>query len=75
MAHGSFFPEQRKSLLLTHRYRDLINGYQWEREGGMGKVRVRDKEVQTSMDKNKLQGYIVQHRECRLYFTPTLNGV
>ena len=41
----------------------------------MGKIRVGDKEVQTSVDKNKLQGYIVQHRECRLYFTPTLNGV
>ena len=54
MAHGSSSPEQRNSLLLTHRYRDLTNGYQWEREGDMGKIRVGDKEVQTSMHKNKL---------------------
>ena len=73
MARGSFFPEHRNSLLLTHRYRDLTNGYQWEREEGMGKIRVGDKEAQTSMHKNKLQGHIVQHRECSLYFTPTLN--
>ena len=75
MAHGSSSPEQRNSLLLTHRYRDLTNGYQWEREGGMGKIRVGDKEVQTSMHKNKLQEYFVQHRKCSLYFTTTLNGV
>ena len=75
MAHSSFFPEQRNSMLLTHRYRDQTSGHQWERKRGMDKIRVGDKEVQTSMTKNKLQGYIVQHKEYSQYFIINLNEV
>ena len=48
----------------------------WWLPVGRGKMRVGDEEVQTTMYKiNKLQGYIVQHREYSQYFTVTLNGV
>ena len=59
-------------LKLTHRYREPTSGYQWgERKGEVG-----DWEVQNTMHKiNKLQGYIVQHREYNQYFIITLKGV
>ena len=45
-----------------------------EREVGRGKIGVGDEEVQTTMYKiNKLQGYIVQHREYSQYFLITIN--
>ena len=50
-----------------------------EREWGRSKIGVGDKEVQNSMYSmykiNKLQGYIVQHREYSQYFIITINGV
>ena len=47
-----------------------------EREVGRGKIGVGDEEVQTTMYKtNKLQGYIVQHKEYSQYFIINLNGV
>ena len=47
-----------------------------ERIGGWGKIGEGDEEVQTTMYQiNKLQGYIVQHREYSQYFIITLKGV
>ena len=51
----------RKYIL---RYREQSSGYQWGESMGEGKIRIRDLGVQTTMYKiNKLQRYIVQHRE------------
>ena len=50
-----------------HRYRELVvtTG---EKEVGRGKIGVGDEEVQTTMYKiNKIQGYIIQHREYSQY--------
>ena len=59
----------------THRYREQTSGYQGERGWG-SKTGAETYEVQTIMYKiNKLQGYIVQHREYSQYFIITLNGV
>ena len=60
----------------THRFREQTSGYQWGE--GQGKVQYRHRElrVQTTMcNKNKLQRYIVQHREYGQYFIITINGV
>ena len=47
-----------------------------EKESERGKIRVGDEEIQNTMCKiNKLQGYIIQHREYSQYFIITLNGV
>ena len=49
-----------------------------EREGGRGKIGVGEEEVQTidTMYKiNKLQGYIIQHKEYSQHFIITINGV
>ena len=48
----------------THRYREQTSGYQLGEERERGKIGVGDEEVQTTMYKiNKLQGYIIQHRD------------
>ena len=61
----------------THRYREKTSCYQWGEGRGRGKVGVGDKEVQTTTyyKINKLQGYVVQHREYSQYFIITINGV
>ena len=47
-----------------------------EREGWKGKIRVGDYEAQTIMYKiNKLQRYVIQHREYSQYFIIMLNVV
>ena len=47
-----------------------------ERGGGRRNVRVWEEGIQTTMCKiNKLQGYIVQHREYSQYFIITINGI
>ena len=47
-----------------------------KRQRGKGQDGVGDQEVQTTMYKiNKLQGYILQHREYSQYFIITINGV
>ena len=59
----------------THRYRELVvtSG---ERVGRRVKSAVGDLEAQTTMyEINKLQGYIVQHREYSRYFIITLSGI
>ena len=54
----------------THRYREQTSGYQWGGgKTGMG-LRGTNYHVQ-----NKLQGYIVQHREYSQYFIITINGI
>ena len=59
----------------THICREQTSGYQWGEGRGRGNIGVGDKEVQTTMYKmNKLQGYIVQHREYSQYFK-TIYGV
>ena len=60
----------------THRYRGQTSGYRCGEVRGKGKPGVGNKEVQTTMyEINKLQGYIVQHREYSQYFMITVNGV
>ena len=60
----------------THRYREQTSGYQQEERRRRAKTWIGDLEVQTTMCKiNKLQRYIVQHREYSQYCIITLNGV
>ena len=60
----------------THRYREQTSGHQWGKEGRRGKIDVCDQEVQITMYKiNRLQGYILQHKEHSQYFIITLNRV
>ena len=59
----------------THRYREHVSGYQWGERRMKGQNRGEDSEVQTiRCEINKLQGYIVQHREYSQYFIVTING-
>ena len=51
----------------THRYGEQTSGYQYREGRGEG---------QSTMYKiNKLQGYIVQHREYSQYIIITINGL
>ena len=59
----------------THRYREQTSGYQWGKEAREGQDRGRGVRGTTMYKINKLQGYIVQHREYSQYFIITLNGV
>ena len=61
---------------LTHRYREQTSIASGERKGRMGKIGIGDWEIQTTIYKiNKLQEYIVEHREYSQYLIITLNGV
>ena len=56
----------------TYRYREQTSGYQWGEGSVEGKKGFRRLKVQTIMYKiNKVQGYIVQHRERNQYFITT----
>ena len=61
--------------ITKHRFTNIENKLvvtRGEREGGWGKIGVGDQEIQTTMYKiNKLQGYIVHHREYSQYFIIT----
>ena len=60
----------------THRYREQTSIISGEREERKGKIAVGDWKTQTTIYKiNKLQGYIVQHREYSQYLIINLNGV
>ena len=57
----------------THRYREQTRGYQWGEGSGRCHIGI---EVQDTVDKiDKLQSYIIQHREQNQYFMVTRNGV
>ena len=57
----------------THRYREQTRGYQWGEGRGRCHIGI---EVQDTVDKiDKLQSYIIQHREQNQYFMVTRNGV
>ena len=60
----------------THRYTEQTSGYQWGEGRGEGQDKDRGLKVHTTMYKiNKLQEYIVQHREYSQYCIITLKGV
>ena len=58
----------------THRRREQISGSQWGEERAKGQDRGRGGRG-INYKINKLQGYIVQHRERSQYFMIPLNGV
>ena len=60
----------------THRYREQTSDYQSGEGQGEGQDRVGEQEVQTTVyEINKLQGYIIQHREYNQYLIITVNGI
>ena len=68
--------EYTKTVTESLIIREQTSGYQWGEGKGSSKIGVGDEEVQTTpYEINKLQGYIIQHREYSQYFIITLNGV
>ena len=59
-----------------YRYRGQTSSYLWERGRGEATRKVGSQEVKTAMYKiNKVQGYVVQHKDYSQYFLITLNGI
>ena len=60
----------------THRYKEQTSGYQQGEGGGEGQDRGRGlRGTNYYVLINKVQGYIIQHREYSQYFIITLNGI
>ena len=58
----------------AHRYREQTSGYQWGDR--RDKIGLRGQEVKTTMYKiDRLQGYMVEHREYSHYFKITIDGI
>ena len=58
----------------AYRYREQSSVYSWGKGRRRGKIGLGDEEMQTIMSEvNKLQGYIIQHREYSQYFVITIN--